>query len=88
MRTVKTSANFNKVFLKKCIKDSLLKNQVYRTMKDLSEDIFKMSLKTHKLSGKLDNFYSARVNFNWRVIFTFDDENIYLDSVGSHDEIY
>jgi len=29
----------------------------------------------HDLKGKLEGYYAVSVNGNWRVIFTFNDEN-------------
>lgn len=44
------------------------------------------TLKTHKLLGALGDFWSFSVDFNYRVIFEFvDDNNIFFHSVGNHD---
>jgi proteic killer suppression protein len=39
----------------------------------------------HKLSGKKRNFFSVKVNKNWRVIFEFDGKSAYnVDYVDYH----
>jgi addiction module RelE/StbE family toxin len=44
------------------------------------------SLKTHKLSGELGDFWSFSVDFNYRIIFEFiDDGNVFFYSIGNHD---
>ena len=48
------------------------------------EDPFDPRLKTHKLKGKLEGFYSFNVSYHWRIVFHFTGENIYLDTIGTH----
>lgn len=45
-------------------------------------------LKTHKLTGKLKDFWSFSIDYQYRIIFEFKDESvIWFHSVGTH-EIY
>lgn len=44
--------------------------------------------KTHKLSGKLKEFWGADITWSYRVVFLLNDECIMLVNVGSHDEVY
>jgi len=47
---------------------------------------FDKRLKTHKLSGELDGFWSFSVDFKNRVVFEFvDKETVFFHSIGSHD---
>ncbi len=49
---------------------------------------FNPTLETHKLHGRLKDFWSFSVGFKFRVIFEFGDkETIYFHAVGDH-EIY
>ena len=52
------------------------------------QDAFISSLRTHKLKGALEGYWSYSVNFEYRVMFRFIkmDEVIYYD-IGTH-EIY
>lgn len=50
---------------------------------------FDIKLKTHKLTGELKDFYSARINYSDRAIFFIQYKNIiYITDIGSHDEVY
>lgn len=56
--------------------------------KVLRKDPFTPSLKTHKLTGKLRNYWSFSIDFQYRIIFEFaGKEIIWFHSVGTH-EIY
>lgn len=54
-------------------------------------DLFKIDqrhpfLKTHKLSGKFDGYFSFSVNYAYRIIFMYDAKDVIaLLSVGDHD---
>jgi mRNA-degrading endonuclease YafQ of YafQ-DinJ toxin-antitoxin module len=58
---------------------------------ELRESIFRKNtfapaLKTHKLSGELDDFWSFSVDFSYRIVFEFTkDGNIFFHSIGGHD---
>jgi mRNA-degrading endonuclease YafQ of YafQ-DinJ toxin-antitoxin module len=50
------------------------------------KDPFDPRLKTHKLGGKLKDFWSFSIDYKHRIIFEFfDKETIYFHSVGDHD---
>ena len=50
------------------------------------KDPFVSILKTHKLSGELEDFWSFSIDFTFRIVFEFiDDETIFFHSVGNHD---
>lgn len=79
---------FEKEFskLSKEIKEKLLKQE-----KILKLNPFSPKLKTHKLHGPLSGFYAFSVDYKYRVIFSFSDndkEVIELYSIGDHDIYY
>jgi addiction module RelE/StbE family toxin len=88
MRKIITTKTFDKSFLKISRRNNTLQQEIIDCIKLLSQDINDIKLKTHKLSGNLKHFYSARVNFSIRIIFKYDDESISLETVGSHDDVY
>lgn len=46
------------------------------------------SLKTHRLSGKLKEYWAFSLSYHYRIIFEFKDKDIiWFHSVGTH-EIY
>lgn len=59
-----------------------VREQIFR------QDPFDSRLKTHKLKGKLKEFYSFSVNYDYRIVFHFKSENeIIFDNIGTH-EVY
>ncbi len=89
-----TYNSFKRAFKKLIKKNPRLKNQVLGILDLLENDPFTPSLKSHKLTGDLDRYWSCSVNYDCRIIFTFskDEESeetlIILVDIGSHDEVY
>ena len=49
---------------------------------------FDPKLRVHKLSGKLERYWSFSINFQYRIIFSFVKDNyIRFHAVGTH-EVY
>ena len=47
---------------------------------------FHPSLDTHKLHGRLKEFWSFSVGYKYRIIFEFNDkQTVYFHSTGDHD---
>ena len=52
------------------------------------KDPFDKRLKTHKLSGRLRDYYSFSIDYQYRIIFEFAEKGIvWFHSIGTH-EIY
>jgi mRNA interferase YafQ len=50
------------------------------------KDPFTSSLKTHKLTGPLEGLYAFSVDYSYRVLFEFaDNDTVYFHAVGDHD---
>ena len=65
-----------------------LKLQAEREEKIFRNDPFDPGLKTHKLSGKLKDFYSFSIDHEHRIIFEFaNKDTVWFHKVGTH-EIY
>jgi len=45
-------------------------------------------LRTHKLRGDLDGYWTFSVDDNLRVLFRWDDDVATLMTIGTHDEVY
>ncbi len=46
---------------------------------------FDPRLRTHKLKGQLNRFWSFSVTYGYRIIFQFDeDENVWFHAIGDH----
>ena len=49
-------------------------------------DIFDKSLKTHKLHGDFEGFYSLSVDYKNRIIFELESDNtVVFYDIGDHD---
>ncbi|BAY14609.1 hypothetical protein NIES21_03660 [Anabaenopsis circularis NIES-21] len=86
---VSFSSAFKRAF-KKCIKGNIdLEAKFWQKLEQFTVDPFDPSLKTHKLSGKLQEFWSFSVDYDERVLFYFteDGKAVFVD-IGSHDEVY
>jgi mRNA-degrading endonuclease YafQ of YafQ-DinJ toxin-antitoxin module len=86
---VSFSSPFKRAF-KKLIKVNVdLEARFWRKLEYFTVDPFDPSLKTHKLSGKLKEYWSFSVGYDERVLFYFteDGKAVFVD-IGSHDEVY
>ncbi len=77
------------VFLPKAIKQysklpNDLQEEIEETIELLKESENHERLKVHKLNGILKNFYSARVNYEYRVIFSYDGSLLVVSLIGDH----
>jgi len=63
-----------------------LKVEVEEKISLFLEDQNHSFLKTHKLTGKLKGTYSFSVNYDLRIIFTYNMKNeVSLLTIGNHD---
>ena len=71
--------------LKRC---GLQRKLIEKKINDFIINPLDKSLKTHKLSGKLEGYWSFSVNYHFRVIFYYINKDIvgFVD-IGTH-EIY
>jgi addiction module RelE/StbE family toxin len=71
-------------------KQPKLLNNFQNVIGKLIDNPFQQSLKTHKLSGELKEFYACSLNYEFRIAFLFEikDDEIILTNIGTHDEVY
>jgi len=63
-----------------------VKIQAEKREKIFRKDPFDKRLRTHKLHGELEGFYSLSISYSYRIIFDFKDKKtIRFYSVGDHD---
>ena len=88
------SSGFKRSFKKITKRNLQLKEQIVETLILLAADPFTSSLKSHKLSGNLEGFWSCSVAYDCRIVFKFSEDDqlfgmvIILADIGSHDEVY
>ena len=89
MIEVSFSSSFKKAFKKRIGRQSDLKQKFWQKVEKFVLDPFDRSLKTHKLSGRLQELWSFTIDYDVRVLFYFTDEgNAVFVDIGSHDEVY
>ncbi len=86
---VSFSSSFKRAFKKRIKGNVDLEARFWQKLEQFTVDPFSPSLKAHKLSGKLKEFWSFSIDHSERVLFYFVDDNkaVFVD-VGSHDEVY
>jgi addiction module RelE/StbE family toxin len=54
-----------------------------------AQEPFHPSLKTHNLSGKLNNYWAFSITHDYRLVFKFlSSKKVLLIDIGSHKEVY
>lgn len=66
---------FQRAFRKRIATSEKLKKLFYESLKLFITDPFDAKLRTHKLSGKLNELYSFRIDYDVRVVFYFADKD-------------
>ncbi|MGI8787595.1 MAG: type II toxin-antitoxin system RelE family toxin [Pyrinomonadaceae bacterium] len=64
-----------------------VQKEAFQIFNQLAADIFDSTLNVKQLTG-FHGIYRVVVLRNYRMIFSFDDENIYLLRIGHRREIY
>ena len=83
-----------RAFKKIIRKNPQLRVLIEKALRQLVEDPFHPSLRTHKLKGDLSETWSCSIDYSYRIIFEFivstdeDEEVILLLNLGSHDDVY
>lgn len=77
------SSKFEKEYKKLSNK---IKDAAEKIEKVFRKNPFAPQLKTHRLKGKLKDFWSFSIDYHYRIIFEFIDKNVvWFHSVGTHD---
>jgi toxin HigB-1 len=66
---------------------------IEKALRQIADDPFYPSLRTHKLTGNLADIWACSIDYQYRILFEFvkDDEQktaILILNIGSHDEVY
>lgn len=83
------SPSFKRSYKRKIAVGSEREAKLRSKLELFMNDPFDNALRTHKLSGKLKNYWSFSIEYDLRVIFYFEDaETAVLVDLGTHTEIY
>ena len=83
------SSSFKRAFKNKIKRHKELELEFWKKVDIFMKDPFDRTLKTHKLSGKLQELWSFSIEYDLRIVFYFAGENrvVFVD-IGKHDEVY
>jgi len=82
IKNIYYSSHFAKAFK---VLPSKIKKQAIEKEKIFREDCFDKRLKTHKLKGKFENYWSFSINYSYRILFEFSDKDeVGFIDVGTH----
>ena len=56
-----------------------------RKEKIFRKNPFDLRLKTHKLHGSDEGFMAFSVNYSFRIIFSFEEDEVVFYEIGDHD---
>ncbi len=60
-----------------------------KTLALFSDNPFHPSLKTHSMTGNLQDYWAFSITYEYRLLFRFlSEEKVLLIDIGSHDEVY
>lgn len=85
---------FKRSFKRLAKKNPQLQDKVLAVLELLADNPFTPSLKSHKLTGKLEGLWSCSAAYDCRIIYAFKkdevtgDDLIVLVDIGTHDEVY
>ncbi len=94
MYTLSWSSGFRRGFKKATRNNSVLQDKIFSILEKLILEPFAPELKTHKLHGKLIGLWACKVEYDCRIVFSFEKdpdkekELIVLVDIGKHDEVY
>jgi mRNA interferase YafQ len=94
MRRLIWDTSFRRAFKQRTRRQPLLQDRILDTLKMLAENPLDPSLKTHKLHGHLEGLWACWVEYDCRIVFTFEsdpagsEDLIVLADIGSHSEVY
>jgi mRNA interferase YafQ len=94
MRKLVWGASFRRAFKKAARKKPDLSEAILEVIERLARDPFEPLLKTHKLQGQLQGLWACWVEYDCRIVLSFQQDTdtgqevIVLIDIGTHDEVY
>jgi len=89
MTEVAFSTSFKRAFKKHVEGRQPLEEKFWKRLEIFRENPLDARLRTHKLSGDLQEYWSFSIEYDVRVVFQFAAKKcaVFLD-IGTHDEVY
>ena len=94
MRNLVWGTSFRRAFKKATRNKPHLSGAILDVIERIAHDPFEPALKTHKLQGQLQGLWACWVEYDCRIVLSFQQdaetgqEAIVLIDIGTHDEVY
>ena len=83
------SSSFKRDFKKKIKGNQNIEVKYWEKINLFLKNPFDPQLRTHKLSGKLEELWSFTIDYDLRVVFYFlENDRVVFINIGKHDEVY
>ena len=89
MIEISFSSSFRRSFKRKVKGNKEREEKFWQRLKTFQNTPFDPTLRTHRLSGKLQELWSFTIEYDLRVVFYFmaTEKAVFID-IGTHDEVY
>jgi mRNA-degrading endonuclease YafQ of YafQ-DinJ toxin-antitoxin module len=54
----------------------------------IAKDAHAVSLRLHRLNGPLNDYFTARLSRNYRIVFALEPGRVIFLDIGTHDDVY
>ncbi len=89
MTEVAFSSSFKRAFKKRIEGRQPLEGKFWKRLEIFKNNPLDARLRTHKLSGDLQEYWSFSIEYDVRVVFQFATKNrAVFQDIGTHDEVY
>jgi mRNA-degrading endonuclease YafQ of YafQ-DinJ toxin-antitoxin module len=89
MTEVAFSSSFKRAFKKRIIGRQPLEDKFWKRLEIFQANPLDARLRTHKLSGDLQEYWSFSIEYDVRVVFQFAaKKSVVFQDIGTHDEVY
>jgi mRNA-degrading endonuclease YafQ of YafQ-DinJ toxin-antitoxin module len=86
------SAAFIRAAKRAIKKEPRAAGDIQATLELLANDAFQPQLRTHKLKGNLEGCLACSAGYDLRIVFRLTQhegaEAVFLESIGTHEEVY
>ena len=89
MTEIEPTSGFRKAFKRKVRGNKNLEARFRDRVAIFQTNPFDPRLKTHRLAGQLQGFWSFSVDYDVRVVFSFaEPSRVLFVDIGTHEEVY
>ena len=89
MIKVAFSSSFKRAYKKRLRSDTEKQLKFIECLMLFLQDPYYSKLRTHKLTGSLQDLWSFSVEYDLRVVFYFVNPNeVIFEDIGTHEEVY